>query len=544
MDFKKKPVAFSLKDVGSSVIDQISSDIYSGPGSILRELVKNAYDSYLALPVDELDEDDFVRNIVISRGRDAKGVGRITIADNGIGQDLDDLKANVQISITHKADLEHATGFRGLGSWATLGAGSKILITSTKRGVGKRYRLTIDVRRTYAKMGPETTLDDILNDPKCVWFEEDEGSIDKMIHSTVVEIQCDGPSTKVNGYELNRLFAYTDPTNEELRALIAQHCALPFSAEGGAYKDIHKIYSKIGYVPTAIVLDGDELDRRLPQELTNLWSEQIHIGGKLAALVWCADNPKATGEIDRIDEEKHALNGPGIQLCRLNVPIGAKNIFSSGLPRANTLSWFVGEVQIVLADVLPNASGQDLRAGTAREAFIQELRSFYSKIGEAAEEKSVRLSLEKKLKKGMDAAAKLAKPMSRADKSLAEADVAKAVQALDSIRKPKTMADKRLRTAAQDGEVAKIVKDARKGLRERGLLTEFSSTKTANAKKRATSSTASMQSGATTGERLVSLDEFQARLGSTAPQLGDIGLTPQQIQEVFKILSKLVVNLR
>ena len=47
MAFSKRPVTFTLKDVGSEIIDQLSTDVYTGPGAIIRELVKNAYDSYL-----------------------------------------------------------------------------------------------------------------------------------------------------------------------------------------------------------------------------------------------------------------------------------------------------------------------------------------------------------------------------------------------------------------------------------------------------------------------------------------------------------------
>src|SRR5207247_2500527 len=102
---------------------------------------------------------------------------------------------------------------------------------SKKRGITKRCRLTIDVRRIYGRMGPDATLDDILNDPKCIFFEEDEASSAKEAHHTVVEIICDGQPEKVgNGYELNRLFPYTDLADEELRRMLIQNCPIPFSA--------------------------------------------------------------------------------------------------------------------------------------------------------------------------------------------------------------------------------------------------------------------------------------------------------------------------
>jgi len=544
MALKKKAVGFTLKDVGASVIDQISSDIYSGPGSILRELVKNAYDSYLLLTDDDLDANGAFRRIIVSRERDAKTkVGRLTIADTGIGQDLDDLKANVQISITRKpTELDHATGFRGLGSWSTLGAGSRIVITSTKKDVGKRYRLTIDVRRTYLKMRPKTTLDDILNDPRCIWFEEDDTPGDKARHDTVVEIVCDGPPEQVNGHELNRLYAYTEPTNEELRSLLVQCCPVPFSARGGAHKDVQKIYSQTGYVPTALILDGEEIERQLPSDLTQISCEQLKIGGKLAAYVWYAENPDTTGEVSKIDEPKHALNGPGIQLVRLNVPIGAKNLFSDGVVRAGLLNWFIGEIHIVLPDVLPNASGQELRAGTARDAFIHELQAFYGRLEDTAEEKSVRVSLRRRIKKGVDAASRVSGSVSRSERALAEADIAKAVQAIEtasSTKKPKNVAEERLRKAARDIDLGKIVKDARRLFKAKGLLREFGSSPSKAPARKTASPVAPPQKGA----HVVNLEEFQARLGSAAPRLEEIGLTRQQVQEVFKLISELVVNL-
>jgi hypothetical protein len=554
MALQRKPVEFSLKDVGANVIDQISTDIYTGPGSILRELVKNAYDAYLLLTDDDLEENGFLRQIVISRERVSpakrdkkpkRAVGTLTIADTGIGQDLDDLKANVQISITRKpADIDHATGFRGLGSWSTLGAGSKIVITSTKKGVGKRYRLTINVRRVYAKMTALTTLDDILNDSACIWFEEDDAQVDKSKHETVVEITCDGPPEKVNGHELNRLYEYTDPTNDKLRALLVEYCPVPFSAGGGAHKEVQKIYTQTGYVATSLVLDGDEIQRQLPPELTQISTEQLKVGGKIAAYAWYAENPDITGAISKIDEAKHALHGPGIQLVRLNVPIGPKNVFSDDAVRARILNWFVGEVHIVLPDVLPNASGQELRAGTARDAFIQELHAFYSRLEDAAEEKSVRVSLKRRIKKGLEAASRTGRTLSRAERALADADIAKSVQALEdarSRRKPKNIAEERFRRATRDPDVAKILKEARSAFKAKGLLREFASSPArqplASGPSLATPATAAPKS-----PRIINLDEFQARLGSAAPRLEEAGLTRQQIQEVFKIISDLVVN--
>ena len=100
MTFKKRSVTFDLNDIGSQVIDQISSDIYAGPGSILRELIKNAYDAYLPVDADELEEEAVNREIQVSRVRDEDSTGHLYVADNGIGESFGELRGGVQIRIS------------------------------------------------------------------------------------------------------------------------------------------------------------------------------------------------------------------------------------------------------------------------------------------------------------------------------------------------------------------------------------------------------------------------------------------------------------
>src|SRR5262245_15653964 len=171
MDFTARNVKFSLKDIGSEVIDQLSRDIYTRPESIIREVVKNGYDAYLELEPEDFEDDQLERLVIIRRDRDARGVGRLFITDKGIGQTTEGAKANLQISISRKREeIENATGFRGLGSWALLGAGSKVVITSRRKGQNHVCRLTINTRQIYEHMGPKTTLHDILNNSAYVAF--------------------------------------------------------------------------------------------------------------------------------------------------------------------------------------------------------------------------------------------------------------------------------------------------------------------------------------------------------------------------------------
>ncbi len=534
MAFSKQTVKFSLKDVGSEIIDQLSTDVYTGAGAILRELVKNAYDSYLHYTPDDLDDEGIKREILISRERDEKGIGRIWIADHGIGLNVKGLKAFAQISVCNKDELENSTGFRGLGSWSVLGGGSKIVITSKKKG-HPPCRLTINVRKVYQKLSPSTTLDDILNDNACIYFEEEEASVQE--HGTVVEIQCDGPATEVNGYELNRLYPYTDPNNADLRDLVIRYCPLPFSAD---QTQVTELYAKIGYVPTTVMLDSDVLERRLPSELASFSPKEITVGDTIAAVTWVAENPNQSSEVNKhINEDKHLLGGPGVQLLKFNVPIGMKGLFAKDI-RQTILNWYVGEVHILSPDVLPDASGDDLRAGSAREIFIEKLRVFYEHLEKQAEVKSQRLSMLRKLKQGKTAAEQLATGnLNKAAKVEAENRVLKAVEVIQEStkRSGESLTNQQLREAASDPQVKSLRQSVRTQLKQAGYLDDFSAKKTAYKTKPRTQTNTER---ATAPESYIAVDEIQARIGRALPRFEEAGLTPEQIQQVMLILNDIM----
>ena len=548
MDFESKSVRFSLKDIGSQLIDQLSTDIYSGAASILRELVKNAYDAYLGLEEAISSEGGAERRIVVTRERDKSGVGRLLVADTGVGQTLDELKANVQISVSRKQqELEGATGFRGLGSWAVLGAGSKIVITSSKRGSAHKYRLTIDVRQVYRTMGPAATLDDILNEPRCVHFEQ--GGERTSDHYTVVEIGCDGPTETITGYELNRLYPYTDPDDAALRELLIRSCPVPFASDSDLHQKIHGIYSEVGYYPVPLWLGRERLERRVPPELRAFDIERITLGAQPLAVAWYAEDPDSTGEMTaKIDSKAHCLCDPGIQLARLNVPIGRPNLFADNV-RAGILNWYVGEVHIVAPGVLPDASGEGLRAGVAGEAFVDRIRQFYKQLEERAEDKSARISVKRHMQRGRQAAATLRENtrLREGEKQQYLAKIAKAVETIDALsskRKPTSLQEKRVRKAARARDVVETKKEVAQELDKGGWVKRYSRNPqlgqgfAAPNKKSLVKSIASGDPS----RGAIAVEELQARLGRAVPRLQEIGLSQDQIEQVLEIIRELLTD--
>jgi hypothetical protein len=533
--FTRKPVKFTLQDVGSEVIDQLSTDIYTSPHAILRELVKNAYDAYL--PLAGFDDVKVDRKIIVHRARTSDGIGRLYVSDNGIGQTLEDLKANVQISVSRKPrELDNATGFRGLGSWALLGAGSRVVITSTKYGDPQTNRLVLDVRAIYKRLSPDTSLDDILNNKRCVSFSQIPASREE--HFTVIEITCDGEQQRIHDkYELNRLHAYTDPEEKELRRILIRSCPIPFTSQ---HTLIYDIYNQTGYVPTELVLDGQPLYRSLPETLSSIQVEKIEAAnGDLLAWAWTAEDPEKSKEVDDLHDSCN-IDGPGIQLVRYNVPLGRKGLFiDQFVSRPRTARWYVGEVHIVAPDVLPDASGDGLRASGAREQFIQRLENFYKVLEERGVAKSERISAARKLSQAIEACEKIGKGgLGGRELQRERSKIANAVELIEISQKTKATSkeERRLRTALKDQRLKALRDKAQKQLKANNYLEEFA---TSNSKSKRRKSGGSRNPRTSPSPAPAPSPGLQVSFARLASRLKEASLTSEQIDKVLGIVREL-----
>ena len=375
--------------LGPTLIDQRSASIYAGPASILRQVIKNAHDAYLALAPGLLEKEKVERAIVLSRERYPNGTGRLFIEDNGAGYSFKNFRRNGRLSNSPKPrSSRDVAPFRDLCSWA-LPAGSRLVIASATKGGARRSRLEMNTRLIHDRLRSHTSLDDILNDPQCISFSSEAWG--KNDHGTTVEIECDGNPEVVNGFQLNCIYHQTDPKDKTLARILAETCPLPYATQGPAGKSIQKVYDRAGYIPAAIYLDGRSLERRLPPGLTAFHTQEIKVAGRIAAIAWYVEDPGGTAALD-VQPAKHLVCGAGIQLVKHNTPVGPKNIFCDAAQR-EFLNCFLGEVHIVCEDLQPDAGGKDLRSGSARDAFIGELRKFHASLLERVRAKSRRLNL-------------------------------------------------------------------------------------------------------------------------------------------------------
>ena len=548
--FQSKSVSWSLKDIGSNLIDQLARDVYTRSECILREVVKNAYDAYVALDQEDADETEFVREITLKRDRDENGVGRLFITDKGIGQNLQEIKKNLQISKSDKPEtLDGATGFRGLGSWALIEAGSTIVITSRRKGDSQVCRLKINVQTILEKMGPTVTLDDILNDSHCVSFAARPAHGQDEPHFTQVEIACDGPQRRVGAYEVNRLYPLTDPNADgegSLSDIVLRSCQIPFAPDSPAHDKIAAIYQKINYRPTRIVVDGHPLLRRLPLDLSEIDGAELEVDGKLVAYAWFASHPTDRKTCTKYITDDTNLVSTGIQVLKVNSPIGEKNLYATK-DQGRLLDWYIGEVHIRSGDVQPDASGLGLRQDTARDAFLTALSIFYDKLAKRARLKSTRLNNIDKLQAAV-AAIKELKDGTLGDLEKIDRDnrVKIALTLVNGAKKKsvKNGSDDDDQDVWNEPELANLRKKFRSALKNWDPWNGINKKKSDTTKKKKQDAD---KSGKSTTESdplktstYISVEDFQARLGLAIPRFKDLGFDDQDISSILQIINEIV----
>jgi len=146
------------------LLDIVAHSLYSDRSVFLRELVSNASDAcdrlrYLALTRPELASEDAQYRVVITPDAAAK---TLTIADNGIGMNHDDLVANLGTIARSgtAAFLKEATGDAakdlsligqfGVGFYAAFMAAEKVEVFSRRAGETQGWRWVSDGKGDFA----------------------------------------------------------------------------------------------------------------------------------------------------------------------------------------------------------------------------------------------------------------------------------------------------------------------------------------------------------------------------------------------------------
>lgn len=386
--YSYEDIHFGISDVGSEILTRFSDDMYKAE-SIIRELVKNASDSYyqledcclessLSLPADYRE-----KKITIGIEGD-----KIFITDYGIGCDNQDIRKMIKIAVSDKKNICGATGFRGIGFWAGFSAGEKIIVRSTKYKNDQLCILEIDTKKIRLKIDPSVDIGQIMNNKENISLRTE--SAPKEDHYTEVIIECKEKPGKDVGEKENRLYELIHSSQEYQLNFIKSTCTQYLPDDHPMIKQLQEFYKRNNIPLYYLSVNGTLLRKDFSHELENLQerSIDIEIHEKSKSITKNVANcfylrSKPTDKLKR-KEIKSGLSG--IRLFKDGYPIGKPNIYSEdmtgyedlkGLPN---LSHYLGEIHINFEDITADANGEDLTDGQYKREFIKSIRKFYKDI--------------------------------------------------------------------------------------------------------------------------------------------------------------------
>jgi hypothetical protein len=347
---------FELSDMGSQLLDELATGLYD-PGEVIREYVQNAVDSHRLWKVKHGVDPEGPVQIELNDD------GSLTILDYGIGMNKEEILEVKSIAVSNKDENEATqTGYKGVGIWAGLSSFNKIRITSTKRGVGKKFTLEIDFEGITNSVG-QGNMAEVLNPNYTAYVDSGNESE----HYTDVELI---QPTK------NKSFFQND---KKVRTAVRENCPCRLDSSTFGYHDkINQWYDNNGFEFFEISVNGKEVTRSYSSDIRGPIFEQITVDDKVVAKLWRA----FTDSIGMMESEDNRL--VGYRIFSKGFVIGGKNPYGKeemkGFQDINVdsyLDWQVGEIFIVDNDISPKLQRDELESTPKSNSFIRLLRDKY-----------------------------------------------------------------------------------------------------------------------------------------------------------------------
>jgi len=313
---------FTDKDIGSKVLETITSGLYDGNLNCIREYLQNSIDSK-AENVKVFFE-NMNQNLII--------------LDDGSGMSKKDLEEALRIGFSRKS--EDDVGWRGIGIWSGVSSCKKIVIITKKKN-DKKYRIEIDneiLRSEYGSNKPANeTLSKSTGEIEELEPNKDESSEED--HFTKVSLESILPTQKGIFSEIN------------IKKYLFGVVPVPFDKERFSFaEEIENWLKEKGVVlPTIdIELFGKKVNR--PPFISDLFfsnviKKEFKIENDLIAVGWflvCKDNkePKRPNR--------------GIYFKKKGFTIGDDNLVRKQFDGTYS-QWQYGEIHIVSKELRENA---------------------------------------------------------------------------------------------------------------------------------------------------------------------------------------------
>lgn len=377
----KKPVEWTIKDVGAPLLDSLAGGLYSKL-EVFREYVQNAVDSYA----------DFERET----GRTPQNTVQVWvdsdnaalhIQDDGIGMDWEDIKTAKAIAVSPKlVRYNEFVGFRGLGIWSGLSACEQLVLTTTKIGIPYEYQLVIDCKGIVERYQDPIPIDDLLRD-RLEILERPGDTNDHFTQVKLVNIHSDRFRELLDVRALTRYAEQNlpvpfDPGWKSAALLNDDPSQRPY------VEIVNEILQDVPWTANYVLtINGEQVYRRI-QPVSEIKPPERHVisdeAGQPVAIAWlCETNRRGSKKALEISSDKNWVRSFAIRVK--NFTIGERGLYTErglysdqDVMDPGNLDWFVGEIYIIDDGIKPDTKRTRFQPSPRQDAVITALRKFYT----------------------------------------------------------------------------------------------------------------------------------------------------------------------
>jgi len=346
---KPIPSKYGIKDIGVGLLDSITKGLYQDPFYVLREYLQNAVDakpSEIEVTVSDVS---------------------VKISDNGTGMDRRGINKARRIGISEKpSDM---LGFRGIGIWSGLAIADKIVMTTTKAGVDRKYILSIDAAGIKKELLSRKPLAEVLNIYVKIWETPEEA----LAHYTQVEL---------SGIPEEPMQTLLD--DEKMKAFIGQTLPVDFDPR---FKYRETIANTLGrnvdnYYVARISFNGEPVYKPFINEVEHPMFYPLSKDGEHYGYCWaCIHEKRGKIKDDSVASLVYKLKGMTVGHRRTT-----RTLFKPG--SEHLIEWVTGEIYITHPEIIPNAARDFFEYSPAREKFLEVTRYELEKIEKEIRRKS------------------------------------------------------------------------------------------------------------------------------------------------------------
>ena len=359
-----------------SILEALSFGLYPDKKHVLREFIQNAFDAINDLKkiTGLLDQSPIIIKIAPPS---------IFICDNGIGMDKDDVEKYRRLGYSEKPKGE-SVGFRGIGKDSGLSVADKIIVTSTKINVPRKYTVEIDACGMLNEIITERNppLETLLKNYSSVTHTTEENAR----HYTFVELR----NIRQDAKQLFDIASVKD--------YVRRNCPVPFDPQFMHSSELKRELEKNvpGFSYVNIDIDNESIYKPYPENYENpsyeIIFENDDDNSPVLAFCWYCSNAEG-GQFAEKDKS-------GLIYKVKNFAIGdrfltRKTLWHSSPERA---FYYFGEIHILDFDVIPSTDRSSFEDNEASRRLYERCNRIAQVLNSKALAESDRRRFEVKLR--------------------------------------------------------------------------------------------------------------------------------------------------